>query len=188
MMGMGETVEFATTAGASLAARRLTCADAKPLQEFYASLSADSFRWFQAHALDDETVRKAMRRSERGDDLTLGLFDGERLVGYLFLWYFNEPVPLLGVGLHDDFHGRGLGRGLMRFLMTAAEANGSEGVELTTMQDNGRAFALYQNVGFRHYKDVDNLQGDGSMVVERAMFYPIKPGAKPMQRAHEPPV
>jgi len=187
-MDLARTVPFETRDGTRLTARRLTRGDRAALQRFYAELSPQSRRWFAAHATDDDTVDKALARSESGDDLTLGLFDGERMVGYFFLWRCREPVPLLGIGLADDYQRRGLGRPLMRFLMDRAEADGADGIELTTMRDNDRAYALYEKMGFRHYKDVDNLQGTGEVVVERAMFYPIKPGAEPVDMPHAPPV
>ena len=187
-MDPGDRVEFVTRDGAPLVARRLNRGDRAALQDFFCGLSAKSLRWFQAHALDDETVTKALIRSENGEDLTLGLFEGTRIKGYFFLWYFRERTPLLGIGLADGFQGRGLGRKLTTFLIEIARKNGAAGIELTTMQDNDRAFALYERVGFKFYKDVENLQGDGNIVIERAMFYPIEPDAKPMEKAHEPPV
>ena len=186
-MELGETIELRDREGRVFAARRLTVGDTKAVQDFDASLSPQSRIWFMAHGYDDETCRKILTRSARGDDLILGLFDGDRMVGYFFLWYFTEPTPLLGVGLNDACHRRGLGRAMMEVLIDAAKANGNEGIELTTMVDNEHAFALYQEMGFEYHKDVENLQGDGSVVVERAMFYRIKPDAQPMDKPHAPP-
>jgi ribosomal protein S18 acetylase RimI-like enzyme len=162
--------------------------DDRALQAFNGELSDESRRLFLPHAYDDATVAKALARSEAGEDLVLGLFDGPRLVGYFFLWYFTRPVPLLGIGLVDDFQGCGLGRGMMDTLLAAARQAGRDGVELTTCLDNERAFALYKKVGFEYYADVKNMQGQGKWVVERAMFYRIKPDAQPMQEPHQPPV
>jgi len=187
-MEIGERIAFTTRDGVELTARRLTRGDGKALQDFFHGLSAPSHRWFQAHALDDDTVGRALARSEAGDDLILGLFDGDRLKGYSFLWYFRERIALLGIGLADAYQGRGLGRGMVEFLIDAARANGNAGIELTTMQDNDRAYALYEKLGFQFLKDVENLQGDGNIVIERAMFLPLAPGARPMDKAHEPPV
>jgi len=174
--------------GRSLAVRRLTRADGPALQRFNAGLSPESRRLFLPHRYDDETVRKSLGRSADGEDLALGLWDGERLVGYFFLWYFRRRVPLLGIGLADEYQGRGLGRPLMDILIREAERNGNEGIELTTMQDNERAFALYRKAGFRYLRDVENVAGDGRIAIERAMFHEIKPGAAPMQEPHRPPV
>ena len=177
-----------TKDGIELALRRLVAGDRAALQSFNRELSTDSRRLFLPHAYDDATVAKALARSESGEDLILGLFTGDRLVGYFFLWYFTRPIPLLGIGLADDFRGRGLGRPMMQILLAAARASGREGVELTTCLDNERAFALYQKVGFEYYADVQNMQGQGQWVTERAMFYRIKPGAQPMTEPHQPPV
>ncbi|OGV83557.1 MAG: hypothetical protein A3K19_19795 [Lentisphaerae bacterium RIFOXYB12_FULL_65_16] len=182
------SITIKTRAGATLTARRLALADGKALQVFNAGLSIPSERYFRAHAYDDATVRKVLERAEAGEDLTLGVFDGPLLVGYFFLWYFTEPVPLLGIGLLDAYHGTGVARQMMDILIAEAKSAGKDGIELTTMQDNPRAYTLYEKCGFRYHGDVENLQGDGSIVIERAMFYPIKPGAQPPQGAHAPPV
>ena len=187
-MTMGEAMQLEVTGGQPLLVRPLTRQDAAELQAFNAGLAPDTRRKFLPHRYDDETVAKALARSERGDDYTLGLFDGTRLVGYFFLWRVGDRVPLLGIGLADDFQHRGLGRKMMGILMREAEARGRDGVELTTMQDNENAFALYESCGFRYYSDVENQVGDGQIVIERAMFHEIKPGAEPMSGPHAPPV
>ncbi len=179
---------WTTRDGVELAVRRLVAGDRAALQTFNRELSAASRRLFLPHAYDDATVAKALARSEAGEDLLLGLFAGERQVGYFFLWYFTRPVPLLGIGLLDDFQGRGLGRPMMELLLAAARESDRDGVELTTCLDNERAFALYRKVGFEYYADVKNRQGDGIWVTERAMFYRIRPGAQPMTEPHQPPV
>lgn len=177
-----------TRDGCSLTVRRLQSGDEAALSRFYAELSPASRGMFMAHALDNDTLAKVTARSEAGDDLVLGLFDGQRMVGYFFLWYYRERVPLLGIGMLDEYQGRGLGRQMMELLIAAARENGNEGIELTTQQENDRAFALYRKVGFEYYGDVENLQGEGKIVVERAMFYCIKSGALPMDKPHAPPV
>ncbi|MCF7853875.1 MAG: GNAT family N-acetyltransferase [Candidatus Pacebacteria bacterium] len=187
-MDINETCTIKTRDGADLSVRRLMNGDVAALQAFNAALSPEARRKFLPHAYDDATVAKVLARSENGDDYTLGLFDGGRLAGYFFLWRIRERVPLLGIGLLDEFHHRGLGRQMMQLLIDYAVAQGRDGIELTTMQDNDNAFALYEKCGFRYYDDVENRTGDGTIVVERAMFYAIKPGAQPMEGPHAPPV
>ncbi len=180
--------------GRAFSARRLQCADRCALQAFDRDLSAATRARFLPHAYDDRTVDRLLLRSEAGDDLVMGLFDHSsavprpRIVGYCFLWYFRERVPLLGIGLLDAYQGFGLGRAMVRLLIKQARAVGCEGVELTTLPDNNRAFALYEKCGFRHYADVPNLDGSGRTIVERAMFLEIKPGARPLEKPHAPPI
>jgi ribosomal protein S18 acetylase RimI-like enzyme len=188
MLTLKETVSFATRDGLILTGRRLTLADSAALAAFNAGLGSESRRKFAPHRYDDETLAKILARSERGDDYTLGVFEGARIAAYLFLWYFNKNVPLLGIGMRDEYQHRGLGRPLMEHLTAAAREKGCEGVELTTMLDNQNAFALYEKCGFHYFGNVENKQGDGSVIVERGMFLPLKPGAKRMSDTHQPPV
>lgn len=168
--------------------RELNRTDSKSLREFDEGLSERSHRLFFPHKYDDDTLRKVLMRAESGEDFVRGAFDGSRLIGYFFLWYFEEPVPLLGIGITDEFHRLGLGTQMMTILMDKARRAAKGGIELTTMQDNDAAFALYQKMGFIHFRNVENVIGDGTVVIERAMFFTIVPGAKPMEREHRPPV
>lgn len=193
-LALEAAVDLRARDGRTFPARRLRSTDRAALQAFDRELGATTRARFLPHAYDDSTLERLLRRSEAGDDLLLGLFDlapaapRPRIVGYFFLWYFRERVPLLGVGLLDRFQGLGLGAAMVRFLVAQARAGGCEGVELTTLPENGRAFALYEKCGFRHYADVPNLDGSGRTIVERAMFYSIKPGARPLDKPHVPPV
>ena len=186
-MDLHETAALTTRDGCKLTVRRLTANDAKALQQFDADLSAESHRKFLPHGYDDESVAKVLARSESGDDFTLGAFDGDRIVGYFFLWYMDKAVPLLGIGMLDAYQHRGLGRQMMQLLMQHGRDTGRDGIELTTMLDNDNAFALYQKVGFVYQGNVENVAGDGKVQVERHLFYAIKPGAQAPTGAHGPP-
>ena len=77
---------FMTRDGKALGVRNLARRDQAALQAFNGALSTESRRRFLPHAYDDATVDRALGRAEAGDDFVLGAFDGERLVGYFFLW------------------------------------------------------------------------------------------------------
>jgi len=187
-VGPSKRCTVTTRDGVELLVRRLDMSDARALQAFNSALSLQSRQKFKPHAYDDATVLRALRRSQNGDDYVLGAFDADQLVGYFFLWRVRERVPLLGIGILDAFQHRGLGRQMMELLIHHAVEAGRDGIELTTVPDNQNAFALYGKCGFQYYGDVKNRAGDGRVVVERAMFYPIKDGAKPMEGEHGPPV
>lgn len=162
--------------------------DEAALQAFNDGLSAQTKHLFTPHRYDEETVTKVTQRSENGDDAVFGIWDGDELVGYYFLWNARARVPLLGIGFADRLQGQGLGRQAMEHLIEVAKASDREGIELTTDLSNDRAYALYERVGFEYLRDVDNQVGDGSIRVERAMFLPLKEGAEPMTEPHAPPV
>ena len=177
-----------TSDGARLTVRPLGASEIDALIRFDAGLSAATRAVFLPHAYDPTTVRGYAERDRRGEDRSYLLFAGEEVAGYFFLWEFDRPVPLLGLGLADAWQGRGLGGQLLRILIVDARAAGREGVELTTVTTNGRAFRLYVAAGFVPLGEVENVAGDGRLVREHRMFLALKPGARPPVREFKPPL
>ena len=77
---------------------------------------------------------------------------------------------------------------MLHLLIDAARDAGCDGVELTTQQQNEKAFALYQKIGFVYHGDVENVAGDGQRLTERAMFYELRPNGARFEGPHRPPV
>jgi ribosomal protein S18 acetylase RimI-like enzyme len=179
-----------TRSGHVVRVRLLAPGDAPLLRRFNDSLSEQTRELFSPHAYDEATLAKVIRRAQADRDRVYLAVDsaGDRVAGYFFLWFMDEPVPVLGIGLADAYQGDGLGRQLMDILADDARAAGKDGIELTTMLTNDRAFHLYRKVGFQYLGDVDNATGDGRMVRERHMFMPLREGAAPSPREHGPPV
>lgn len=73
------------------------------------------------------------------------------MIAYFFLWYYTDPLPLLGIGILDEYQGKGFGKKLIQFLIDAARRSSRDGIDLTMLPDNHRAYALYESLGFRHY-------------------------------------
>lgn len=177
-MKLDEVVHMITKQGESLAVRRLRPVDIEALSSFGGALSRETTACFLPHLYDAATLEPLLRRSESGADLTLGVFQKERIVGYGFLHYFKHPFPLLGIGFHDDLQGVGLGHQMMCLLIDEAVRNGNDGIDLTTLPTNERAYNLYLSVGFQHIGFVENPLAGGGTTVERALRYIINPMAE----------
>lgn len=174
--------------GKELLVREVQAGDAAALKEFNDTLDARSRRLFLPHRYDDATLEAVIRRGLQQLDRTyVGVSKG-KVVAYFFLWYFSEPIPVLGIGLLPAYQGQGLGRQLMEILIQDARAAGKEGIDLTTAPDNAAGFTLYQKMGFQYLGDVNNYDGNGRLIIERGMFLPLKPGARHVPREHKPPV
>jgi len=173
--------------GDTLVIRPLRAGDGPALQRFNAALSEASRGVFLPHAYDEATVARMIARADAGTDLTYVAVAGADIVGYFFLWDIADPVPSLGIGLAEAYQNRGLGAHCLQLLIDDARAAGCDGIDLTTVPTNARAFALYRKMGFRYLADVDNIAGDGRVVRERWMFLPLRPGAQPPTRQHQPP-
>jgi len=177
------------TDGETLSVRTLRHGDETRLQKFHDNLSPQSQARFTPHGYDQELLQRYVRRSLTGEDRSYLLLNrADKVVGYFFLWDFATPVPALGIGIADDYQGRKLGPQMMQILIDDARAAGRDGIELTTVLDNERAFALYQSMDFDYLGDVDNVAGDGRIVTERMMFLALKENARPGTHDFRPPV
>lgn len=63
--------------------------------------------------------------------------------------YALKHVGTLGMGVHADYRGQGLGRMLILETLEHALQKGIFRVALTAREDNVRAIRLYESVGFR---------------------------------------
>jgi ribosomal protein S18 acetylase RimI-like enzyme len=74
----------------------------------------------------------------------------EIMTGYVFAWDIETGVPTLGIAVHEDYKGKGLGRRLMNHLIDYLKNNDYGGVMLTTAFANIRGQSLYTRMGFQH--------------------------------------
>lgn len=175
--------------GELLTVRTLSRGDESRLQHFHDSLSPHSQSRFTPHGYDRDLLQRYVARALAGEDRSYILLnDADIVVGYFFLWDFITAVPALGIGIADDYQGRKLGPQMMQILIDDARAADRDGIELTTVVDNERAFSLYQSMGFKYLGDVDNVAGDGRVVTERMMFLAFKETARPSTHNFRPPV
>jgi len=73
----------------------------------------------------------------------------DRIAGYCWLdGLENADMPMLGIGIIDEFHEAGLGRVLLRAMIGQAGAMGYPKVRLGVFTDNARAVHVYRAVGF----------------------------------------
>lgn len=167
-------VMLRTADGRSVLVRKVAQGDEPGLKAFSESLGPVSRELFRPHPYTDEVLAFRVKRAIDGDDrVYIALAEGA-VVGYFFLWDIGQPVPLLGIGIADDWQNCKLGQRFMDILIADARDLGRDGVKLTTMQYNDRAFHVYQKMGFEYYGDVESVDGSGAPVFERAMFLPLK--------------
>jgi putative acetyltransferase len=100
-----------------------------------------------------ETWRKRIAEPPEGDYILVACVDGE-IVGNAGLHSAGKSprrahAMLIGMGVRDDFQGKGVGAALMAAIVNLADnwLNVFR-LELTVYTDNERAIALYKKFGF----------------------------------------
>jgi ribosomal-protein-alanine N-acetyltransferase len=144
-----------------LEVRRPAPAMAPAVARFFAHLrDSGEERRFHPHPFTPEAARE--RCAYDGDDVYCVAIAGDRVLGYGMLrgWDEGFAIPSLGIAVHADARGTGLGRALMLYLHAEAARRGAERIRLKVYPDNVAAVNLYRTLG---YEFSDQLE-DGQLV------------------------
>jgi len=127
--------------------RKLKKADTEKFYEFFTALSERTKYFFHPHPFDRETAEKLCNERDKNTVRFVVIID-EKIAGYGFLWNLNNDFPSLGICIRDDFQGKGIGKGLVEYLINFAKKKDKKGLVLTVYKDNENAISLYQKYGF----------------------------------------
>ena len=126
-------------------------ADAEALHDLYVRPLAVS-NTLQLPFRSTEFHRQRFAQTDPGVYSFVALVEG-RVVGNLGLHLELSPrrhgVASLGMAVHDDFHGQGVGSALMTAMLELADNwLGLRRIELSVFADNAAAVHLYEKFGF----------------------------------------
>ena len=137
-----------------LEVRRIRLADAASFRECLHHVAAESGNLLTLEAPPTERVESFVRLLLAEDLPQYVAVDDGRVVGWCDIRREEAEamahVGLLGMGVHVDYRGRGLGRQLMERCLEHAPRLGLERVGLEVFASNRPAVALYESMGFRH--------------------------------------
>jgi GNAT superfamily N-acetyltransferase len=148
---------------AALELRQLRAGDAAALAAFYNGLSPDSKRTFRPlGAVTTATACEGIiqhNKPDSGEKLDLVAVSGDAIVGWSFVWGMRADRPTFGLAVADMHHGQGLASRLMDGVLDAARARGKTRIQLTVVQDNEKAWRMYERRGF--VKSGEHTGSDG---------------------------
>lgn len=131
--------------------------------------------------LDEETVFRLYEPGERKISLSQQIIeinsiinndnstiiiaeDGEELVGYLSAFSRSQKrvqhIVTIGIAILQTHVGKGVGTMLFKELETWAKEHNKHRLELTVMENNPSAFALYRKMGF----EVEGVKKDSLLI------------------------
>jgi isopenicillin-N N-acyltransferase-like protein len=122
--------------------------------DFFGGLSEQSrdfmHGWSRMRSREQaETLALKTRCNDHLAILALPSKELGRVAGYCWLEGIKTAeTPMLGIGIIDAFHEVGLGKVLLRAMLTQARMRGLPQVRLGVWTDNARAMHVYRSVGF----------------------------------------
>lgn len=143
-----------------IAIRAIRPTDWRALQAFYAGLSSDSramrFMGGRGGISDGEALSFARARSRGADGIVAIERSTGEIVGHLCLEPTSAGVEEIAVATADRFHGRGIGRELVKAAAASGRRRGTKEFEATMLAGNRGIHRLLQRVGIpwrRHRLD-----------------------------------
>ena len=121
----------------------------KSLVSLFSDLKKEGvIKYFRPHPLTEEEARK--KCNYNGKDAYYVCLQRGKAIAYCMLrgWDQGNDIPRLGVAVHPDFRGKGLGELCVRFLHIAARLKGASKVSLTVHHENTKAIKLYSKLGY----------------------------------------
>lgn len=99
-------------------------------------------KWIQESAASDKSI-------------IMALYEGDKMRGLCDAWSYpdikRQHRASLGISLHPDTRGKGIGTHLMKVLIEAMKTfAGIKIIELDVMTNNKAALHMYEKMGFKH--------------------------------------
>jgi len=130
--------------------------------EYLQSLSHETLEFFTPNDLSMDAAKELTSKeaTENNSIINYGAFDGKIMAGYCFYKFFDKDVPILAIGITDQYQNQGIGRKFLTFALNEAKNSGKKGIRLTTFKENFRAQHLYRSIGFIDTGDKNAPEGE----------------------------
>jgi ribosomal protein S18 acetylase RimI-like enzyme len=109
------------------------------------------YLWFLEAPSAEDTAAFVRSSVKKGYPHCVALVAG-KVVGWCDIVPMERPTlahcGALGIGVSAEYRGRGIGKALLKAVLESAKAAGLTRIELSVREDNARAIALYEKLGF----------------------------------------
>lgn len=120
-------------------------------EDAYIKISGVTSRNDLTHENEEKYVLDLLKEISEKQGIHALAFHEDRLIGNAGITKGSvrkEHVGLLGISIHRDFRGEGIGREMMTYLLGEAKKIGLTIIELKVYGPNSQAIHLYKKLGF----------------------------------------
>ena len=108
---------------------------------------------------DREQAERISKRADSDDSYSLVVLPAnstiEKIIGYSWIVGLKtEPIPMLGIGIVDEYQNAGLGKILLIQMHKGVKELGVKKLVLGVFEDNLRAIHTYSSVGYKNYPEM----------------------------------
>jgi GNAT superfamily N-acetyltransferase len=132
--------------------RPIQLSDAPGYRECLDSVAREKRYLAQIEALPLERIEEFVRESVQTDAIQFVAVEDNRVLGWADIFpHWAAALAhcgTLGMGVHADYRGKGIGARLLSACLDKAPSKGITRVELQARADNVRAIKLYEGAGF----------------------------------------
>lgn len=136
--------------GRQIRLRSVVVEDKEGLLTMFSTMSESALRWGMPPYTRDRIERWFATPQ---DTIGLVALDGDRIVGWCSIYKLPHPrrkgIGDLGIYVHQDFHGAGLGTAMTKQVLALAEEQRMRRIGLEVVEDNKVAVRLYKKAGFK---------------------------------------
>lgn len=144
-----EVLEKASTLSRSY--RLLTVNDIVVISAFFSRQPEEAYLYFRPHHFDEKTLKRLLKNPSF---LMMGVFEGEKVVGYFFLRLFLNKHSFTGYLVDCDSQGQGIAKQMGLAMFHIAWSNGFR-TFATVSCSNVRALSAYRSINdFRIIKEL----------------------------------
>jgi RimJ/RimL family protein N-acetyltransferase len=102
----------------------------------------------------EEFIGQHLKSNEKHQSFILNAWQVDKLIAHFFISDIKQKKPVIGIGISDKYQRKKLGYFLIRILLEASKLLGFKSIYLSTMIENKNAFKLYNDIGFKHIKNI----------------------------------
>ena len=144
--------------------RLLTTADSHSLYECF----LEAFSDYQIEMkMSEEQFQQRVRRDGVELELSVGAFDGERMIGFYMngrgMWQGKPSAYDAGTGVVPDQRRRGVAEKLFEYMTPRLKEFGIRQYILEVLTSNERAVALYRKLGFEELRTLAVLRANAAV-------------------------